>query len=157
MKKRVITFMLGMISLGMLSASAQSKGEQGEKSQVQSGSVKQTEQVFYINGVKAVKVNMNGRKISLPGFSVEPASPNPFIEETHISYRLPKEGQVQVSITDLNGRSVKSWTEEVKGSGKQELVWNGTDASGNLLKAGVYFCTLHYAGVKKTCKLVKAE
>jgi FlgD Ig-like domain len=117
---------------------------------------KQTNKSSYVNGVKAVKVVMNGRKANNIGFKPESPSPNPFIQETHLRFQLPKEGMVIMELTDLTGKLLKT-CKEMKEKGDQEMVWDGRDFSGNALKAGTYLCTLEYAGFKKTCKLTKIE
>jgi FlgD Ig-like domain len=90
-------------------------------------------------------------------FTINRVSPTPFSRETRISYQLPQAGKVKISISDLNGRVVKNFPSEMQSRGNQVISWNGSDSSGNELKAGVYFCTLEYAGMKRTTKLVKAE
>jgi FlgD Ig-like domain len=104
----------------------------------------------------ALRSTISRGKTGAGNFTVYAAYPNPFRCETRLSYYLSKEGRVHVSISDLNGRLFKMWT-AASSTGKQELVWDGTDASGNELKAGIYFCTLDYDGLKKVFKLMKVN
>ncbi len=107
----------------------------------------------------AIKSNNQTRsvldvKIVPVAFKAYAAYPNPFTKETRLSYRLPQDGMVKITLSDLNGRILKTWTEN-KTRGTQVFIWDGTDDSNNILPAGLYFCTIEYNGVKKVSRWVK--
>ena len=55
------------------------------------------------------------------------------------SYVLPREAASnELMITDQSGRVVASFTNQPTGQGVQDFAWNGRDAAGNTLPAGVY-------------------
>ena len=62
--------------------------------------------------------------------------PNPFIESTKISFNLHKTAQVELNIYNLKGQLVKSLYSGMTSS--QSLAWDGSDAAGQKLSAGVY-------------------
>jgi len=80
--------------------------------------------------------------------------PNPFSQSTVISYRVPMSiasspsTSISLKIYDLTGRIVRAFpiTNNSIGSDGQSpianVVWDGTNDSGNKVASGVYFCTL---------------
>ena len=156
MKKLAINVSFALLTICILqpSADAQSGNKQDEKPQAIKtaplADTSKTEKSYYINGVKAVRVITNGKKVSTAGFKVNAVYPNPFTKETRISYQIPKDGVVNITISDVNGKVVKTLKSSVT---DRSIVWDGSGSSG----AGVYFCTLEYAGIRKTVKLVKTE
>jgi len=73
--------------------------------------------------------------------------PNPFNPTTTISYQIPKNEFVTISIYDMTGREVASLVNETKAAGTYNITWN---ASG--LSSGIYFYKLQagsFAEVKK--------
>jgi hypothetical protein len=74
------------------------------------------------------------------------AAPNPFNGEVRLSYKLNQRGNVEVKIHNIQGRLVTSLTDKGKLAQKRELIWNGRDASGKEVSAGMYICTLEKEG-----------
>lgn len=59
--------------------------------------------------------------------------------EAKWGYVLPREAATnEVMITDSAGRVVASFADQPTGEGDQSFTWDGTDAAGNALPAGVY-------------------
>jgi hypothetical protein len=77
---------------------------------------------------------------------LSPPSPNPFLDETKISFALPNEGSVSVELYDVVGRRVTSVFDGNLEGGGHEVFWNGRDASGEHCAAGIYFVRVTYAG-----------
>ncbi|MCB0294917.1 MAG: T9SS type A sorting domain-containing protein, partial [Calditrichaeota bacterium] len=65
--------------------------------------------------------------------------PNPFNPSTVIGYRLSVASRVELSIFDLLGKKVRTLVDERQPAGQYEVRWNGEDADGNALSAGIYF------------------
>lgn len=65
--------------------------------------------------------------------------PNPFNSSTIISLTIPLSSNIKLDAYDINGRHVSSIMNRELKSGKYEVSWNGTDASGNELPSGLYF------------------
>jgi len=68
--------------------------------------------------------------------------PNPFHENTSISFQLPEESKVRIDIYDMNGRIVKNITEKFFSAGASTVVWNGKDNQSNRVKPGTYVCRM---------------
>ncbi len=90
----------------------------------------------------------------LKGFTVEPASPNPFTKEVTIGYRIPRGGHASIRILDINGQVVRV-LEGNSSEEKQSVVWDGRDDRGRETKPGVYRCVLQYNSLQKICVLMK--
>ncbi len=82
---------------------------------------------------------------------------NPFNPAARVSYTLyPVEtGQARVTlrVLSVDGRIVDTLVDRVQDPGRYEVVWNGTDASGNTVASGIYFCDLSYGGERDTRKM----
>ncbi|MDY0109026.1 MAG: S8 family serine peptidase [Candidatus Krumholzibacteria bacterium] len=74
------------------------------------------------------------------------AAPNPFNPRTEIAFELAHEQAVQVAIFDPRGRRVSILAERRLPAGRHRLAWDGRDAAGRDLAAGVYLVRLQ-AGV----------
>jgi hypothetical protein len=68
--------------------------------------------------------------------------PNPFRAATTIEYSLPAAGHVRLEVFDITGRRVTRLVDEDLSGGPHTAVWNGRDATGREVAAGVYFCRL---------------
>lgn len=69
--------------------------------------------------------------------------PNPFNPQTYITYELPKEEYVTISVYNALGNEVRKLYRGYSGLGYHILPWDGLDDDGNVLSSGVYFCRLH--------------
>jgi len=87
-------------------------------------------------------------------FTVNAAYPNPFNPSTMIEYGLPNTGHVKVLIYDIMGHAVKSLVNEVQKSGWHSIRWNGTDDSGVIISAGMYFGVIATEINRETIKLM---
>jgi hypothetical protein len=70
-------------------------------------------------------------------------SPNPFSNYTTLSYYLIGEDMVSCQIFSLHGKLVKNLLplQYIKG-GKKEIMWDGTNDSGQKVKSGIYLISL---------------
>jgi hypothetical protein len=66
------------------------------------------------------------------------ASPNPVAGNVRISYSLPTEAMVSLSILDVQGRLVRPLVDGKQAPGMHELSWNRTDGEGRRVSTGVY-------------------
>jgi hypothetical protein len=85
-------------------------------------------------------------------FALDQNYPNPFNPNTVISYRLPKNGNVKLTVYDMLGREVAVLVNERKPAGTYTVEWNAKD-----FPSGMYFYRLSteaYTEVKK-CMLLK--
>jgi hypothetical protein len=87
-------------------------------------------------------------------FRLDPPRPNPASGETSIRYVLPRESPVNVSIYAVDGTRVNTLFEGRTSAGSHTLVWNGRNASGGPLPAGVYVVRLDAISGTRTAKLL---
>ena len=79
-------------------------------------------------------------------FRVEQNFPNPFNPKTTIRFALPMAAHTTVSIFDVAGRHVKTLVDADLPAQTHDVVWNGDDARGQRVAAGVYFYEVNGAG-----------
>jgi hypothetical protein len=85
-----------------------------------------------------------------------PARPSPFAGSTTIDYALPARGPVSLQIFDLAGRRVRTLAEaSATSAGTHRVVWDGCDAAGAPVAAGVYVCRLETAGSRLSRRLIR--
>jgi hypothetical protein len=80
-------------------------------------------------------------------------SPNPFAEEIHIGILAEEPGPVTVDIFDLTGRKITALFPSPVGKGKYSLTWNGKDAAGAPVPAGIYLCKATKGDQVRCCKI----
>jgi len=81
------------------------------------------------------------------------AYPNPFTAVTRISYQIGAPGDVRLTIFDVAGREVRTFELPSAQKGQKGFfVWDGHDAQGRVLPAGMYLLRLtapDYTGIRK--------
>ena len=80
--------------------------------------------------------------------------PNPFNPTTMITYGLPKDGMVQVSIYDVMGREVRNLVSGFKDAGYHSVTWDARNMSGESVAAGMYIYTIQAGEFRSTKKMV---
>ncbi len=80
--------------------------------------------------------------------------PNPSDGAFNISFELTNSSTVELSIIDLNGRSVSHLYSGRLERGSHVIHWGGTDSTGNKLNQGIYFAELTINGAKTVSKLI---
>jgi len=83
------------------------------------------------------------------------AAPNPFTSTTELAYTLPQRARARVAVYDVQGRLVVTVVDGMHAAGHHDVRWDGRDANGNLLAAGVYFVRLESAGRMESEKIVR--
>ena len=87
-------------------------------------------------------------------FVLYPNYPNPFNPSTKIDYGLPKEASVQLVIFDILGREVVTLVDGIQKSGYRSVLWNGADAYGINVSAGMYFYLLQAGDFRQINKMI---
>ena len=79
-------------------------------------------------------------------FGLDGIFPNPFGSSTRLSFRLPEEARVRLAVYDVCGREVRVLEAGVLDPGSHVFGWDGRDAGGERLRAGVYLARLEWPG-----------
>jgi hypothetical protein len=86
-------------------------------------------------------------------FELAQNQPNPFSPLTRIDFAVPKKSNVSLAVFDVSGRMVRTLTDGAREAGRYSINWDGRDAGGDRVSAGVYFYRLTAAGETLTRKM----
>ena len=70
------------------------------------------------------------------------ANPNPARGSVTLAVGSEQSGQQELTVRDVQGRSVRTLTRSWQAAGSRQLSWDGTDDSGSRVAPGVYLVTL---------------
>ena len=87
-------------------------------------------------------------------FSLNQNYPNPFNPSTEISYNLPQNDLVNISIYDLMGRSVKTLVSSNQIAGNHSVRWDATDDAGAQVSAGMYLYVVQTSDFSQSKKMI---
>jgi hypothetical protein len=83
--------------------------------------------------------------------------PNPVTSSTTIRYSIGSAKNATIKIYSLNGALVRTLVDGPSALGQQAITWDGKDAAGRKVAAGVYVYTLNADGQTATRKMVIAH
>jgi flagellar hook assembly protein FlgD len=84
--------------------------------------------------------------------------PNPFNSQTTISFTLDEPQAVTLRIYDLKGAVVRTLLDgSVLSADSHEVLWDGCDARGRMVGAGIYIYRLEAGGANVTKKMTLLE
>jgi hypothetical protein len=81
-------------------------------------------------------------RIPARGYLSSTSFPNPFNPRVTISFRLPAESKVTVTLFDATGRTVATILNETMPAGTHKCVWDGVGDDGGAIASGTYFYTI---------------
>ena len=94
-------------------------------------------------------------KLSVPAaFELSQNYPNPFNPVTKISFAVPVESDVELSIYNVLGQKVTTLAKETKEPGYYNVIWEGKDSEGKDVPSGVYFYKMTADGFSSTMKMI---
>jgi subtilisin-like proprotein convertase family protein len=79
-------------------------------------------------------------------FGLAPVRPNPFGASAEIAFTLDREASARLEIIDVTGRRVTTLIDRAMPAGRHAVQWNGQDADGHPVAAGLYFVRLVSGG-----------
>ncbi len=88
---------------------------------------------------------------------LNPNYPNPFNPSTTISFGLTNEGDVQLTIFNIQGKVVRQLVNEKRSAGTYYVTWNGKDEKGTPVTTGLYFYRLKTPFFSKVKKMLYAK
>lgn len=106
---------------------------------------------FYLASNAATSV---GGASPAAAIRLEPSAPNPFGDATRITFELPRPARAAMSVYDASGRLVRRLLDEPRPSGRQAVVWDGTDHSGATVASGVYWARLDAEDGSRAVRMV---
>ncbi|MEC7731546.1 MAG: FlgD immunoglobulin-like domain containing protein, partial [Candidatus Neomarinimicrobiota bacterium] len=80
--------------------------------------------------------------------------PNPFNPFTTLSYDLPENAMVNITIYDMMGRVVKTMVNSEQEAGFKSIQWDGTNHAGATVSAGLYLYTIQADNFHQTKKMI---
>ena len=87
-------------------------------------------------------------------FGLKSAYPNPFNPVTHLSYDLPQNEMVNITIYDMMGRVIKTLVNSSQNAGYKSVQWNATNDKNEPVSAGLYLYTIQAGEFRRTRKMV---
>jgi len=95
----------------------------------------------------------DGEKSMAQQFSLMQNYPNPFNPWTNISYTVPEDNEVILTIYNLRGEMVKTLVHEFQLRGKYQVRWDSCDELGNAVGSGIYFSRINIGNRKAALKM----
>jgi hypothetical protein len=83
-----------------------------------------------------------------------PNYPNPFNPRTWISYQLPEQGLVSITIYNVHGQLIDTLVDAEQPPGFYRVQWDGRGPGGAPAASGVYFCRLQSGFRVQTRKMI---
>lgn len=84
-------------------------------------------------------------------YHLEQNYPNPFNPSTTITFSLPLNKRISLSIYNMNGQEIKKLVDDQEyNPGTHSVQWDATDDQGNPVASGVYIYRLIYGNFSKT-------
>jgi uncharacterized protein (DUF362 family) len=80
--------------------------------------------------------------------------PNPFNHSTQISFSLPDQALVDLSVYNIRGETIKTIFNSTIPGCVHRFFWDGTNDNGEIVTTGVYFVTLRVNNYFKTKKVL---
>ena len=87
-------------------------------------------------------------------FAVSQNYPNPFNPVTSISYEIPEESFVTISVYNMMGQKVTDLVHDQRSVGYHLTEWNGTNLAGDPVSSGVYIYTVEADNFRSVKKMV---
>jgi hypothetical protein len=87
-------------------------------------------------------------------FALRQNSPNPFRGATAMSFNLPAPARATMSVYNVAGRKVATVVDRDFGAGRHDVMWDGRDADGRPIPAGIYFYRLDAGENTSTRKMI---
>jgi len=69
--------------------------------------------------------------------------PNPFVDKVNIKYTPYSTGETVLSIYNIKGQLVRSYSGAAKAGDPQHIQWEGNDKNGRSVSKGLYFCKIY--------------
>ncbi|MBN2093016.1 CotH kinase family protein [candidate division KSB1 bacterium] len=88
-------------------------------------------------------------------FSLNQNFPNPFNPAASISFAIPKECEVILTVYNSLGQVVRQLLNQRMAAGYHRITWDGMDSVGQSVQSGIYFCEMRTAEFQQVIKMVR--
>ncbi len=88
-----------------------------------------------------------------PALGLGRAQPNPFRSSAQVAFALDPNRPAELAVFDVTGRQVKQLALQHSGNGDGIAAWDGRDARGRRVAAGVYYLRLTQGGLERHRRL----
>jgi len=114
----------------------------------------QSQAIFFTSRANVVGVEP-AAGVRAPGFALGRNVPNPFEPATTFDYTIPRPATAEIRVVDLSGRTVYEELRHHSTPGTFSVTWDGRDAQGRPVAAGVYFYTVSADGATRSRKMIR--
>lgn len=90
-------------------------------------------------------------------FAAYPPAPNPSRSGVSFVFDLSAPSTARVSVYDLAGRQVRTLLARERGAGRHTANWDGADAGGRRVSAGIYFARIEAGPHLATFRFVRID
>jgi hypothetical protein len=97
---------------------------------------------------------MKSEEVATASFQLYQNYPNPFSEQTTITYQINQRAPIVVTIYNILGQRVKTFQRDFAEGSIGEVRWDGTDAFGKKVANGIYFYSLSAKGIRQVKKML---
>lgn len=91
-----------------------------------------------------------GERTEVVDLQLAPPAPNPSSGVTLLRFSLPRAAHAELGVFDLAGRRVRALTDATLPAGEHATSWNGRDAGGAPVSAGLYYVRLRVDGATRS-------
>ncbi len=89
------------------------------------------------------------------GFGLDAPAPNPFNPSTRLSFHLPENGHVTLTVFDTRGHRIRNLLQGHRQDGDFAATWDGRDDTGRAQSGGVYVFVLDFQGPTQSGRLTR--
>ncbi len=112
-----------------------------------------TGKIYRFNRSSVTGINHNQNIIPV-NFELKQNYPNPFNPSTNLEYILPQISRIQIIVSDVLGRRVKTLVNTTQLAGNYKMIWDGRDDFGFKVASGIYFYSLLTEKFKLTKRML---
>ena len=105
-------------------------------------------------GCDAIDLSLSDASLVPMAYTFYQNYPNPFNPTTTLSYELPKDSFVDVTIYDMLGNVVYNLVNTNQSSGYKSIQWDATNNQGEPVSAGVYLYKIQAGNFVDTKKMI---
>ncbi|MFA7289275.1 MAG: CotH kinase family protein [Melioribacteraceae bacterium] len=99
--------------------------------------------------IESTTVDVKDEELIPTKFALQQNFPNPFNPTSTISYSLPKQAYINLTVYNILGKEVMNLVDETKGPGEYKVMFDASD-----LSSGIYFYTLNAGEITITKKMI---